>query len=278
MEKERFEKEFVSEERELLVLVQKDVGGARIMGEYYQPSVTFLAAVDVKTGEFCDEKGRLEWIYKKGLFKKGWGFDLKGMTIYQVRVRRCIEKELAPNMLKEMNNRYMLLEVVKKNVHHDKLEKIREAYMKPVAIDNEIGHFELNRDYGWFEGKINWLGEECRVMLDTDCDGGDTADKAMEGLRSLAADLSGWDKKVREFAAAELTELANEWQESDEEDEEPHEITQEEFARRIEISEIIIDAEGDMEITFYDDDMFWGHYVVVYGNVSGELERAQMEG
>lgn len=276
MKKASFEKEFLPGEKELLVLVQTDVGGAAVIDDYLRLSATFLASVDVETGEFCDKKGRLEWMMKREPNGRGWGFDLKGMTIYRVRVRKGIEKELEPHMLKEMNNRYLLLEILEQDVRHEELEKIREAYTKPVEMDNEIGHFALDRDYDWYEGEIDWLGENCQVMLELDAEGADTADKAMDALRRLVEDLASWDERIRRFAAKELVELANDWRE--EEDEEVADITPEEFAKRIEISEISVDADGDMEITFNDDDMFWGHYIVVYANISGGLERAQIEG
>lgn len=46
-----------------------------------------------------------------------------------------------------------------------------------------------------------------------------------------------------EFAANELTELANEWL-ADSDEEEPKEITQEAFAKRIEISEVSVETDG----------------------------------
>ena len=73
--------------------------------------------------------------------------------------------------------------------------------------------------------------------------------------------------------------LANEWQSEYSNDEESVEsITQEDFMKRIEISELSISADGDMEITYLDDDMFGGHWIVVYANISGELKDANLEG
>lgn len=277
MEIKKFEKEFFDEEMELLVLIQTDVNGAAVVGEYLRPSARFIASVDVKTGEFLEKTGLLQWMIKKDNKSKGWGHDIKGMTIYRVKVRKCIEQELQPYMSEIMNNRYLLLEILEKDVQHDGLEEIRKSYLKVVEIDNEIGHFVLDKDYGWFCGEIDWMGNECRVMLNLDEEGKETADHAMDALHQLVNDLENWDVKVRNFAANQLVELANEWQE-EEEEEETEPISKEEFARRMDISELSINADGDMEITFLDDDMFWGHYIVVYANISGELDRAQMEG
>lgn len=44
------------------------------------------------------------------------------------------------------------------------------------------------------------------------------------------------------------------------------------------ISEIDIYKEGDMEIYYCDDDMFFGHIIIVYANISGEMSDASIAG
>lgn len=86
--------------------------------------------------------------------------------------------------------------------------------------------------------------------------------------------------KFRAFAAEKLTELANDWQDEgygDEDGEDLAAITEESFAGRIVISELSIDAEGDYEV-YYDDDMFWGHVIIVNGSVDGGMEDACIAG
>ena len=101
----------------------------------------------------------------------------------------------------------------------------------------------------------------------------------MEVLRKLVDDLDQLSLKFCKFAAEKLVNLANEWQSEYCGDEEGAEsITQEKFMKRIEISELSVSAEGDMEITYLDDDMFGGHWIVVYANISGELKDANIEG
>ena len=49
----------------MLVLMLESVEGAQVMGGgILKPSAQFIAAVDIGTGEFSDEKGRLEWLIK----------------------------------------------------------------------------------------------------------------------------------------------------------------------------------------------------------------------
>ena len=258
-----FEKEFENEETELLVLIQKDIGGAVVDGDYLCPSAAFLASVDVKTGALSRERGRLEWRIKRTPQHSGWGFDLAGMTAYRVRVRRAMEKK--------PEARYLLLEILESGLCHEGLEEIRAAYQRPVVIEaGETGSFLLDRDYEWYEGEMDWLGHACEVMLELD-EGRETAEGAMEALLQLAGSLEGWDERIRSFAAANLVELANDWQDEEE-------ITPEEFKRRMEISGVRISADGGLSVTFLDDNMFWGHWIVVEGNISGELESADIEG
>lgn len=280
MEMKEYEEEFQSEEMELLVLIQKDIGGAIVTGDYLKPSANFLASIDLASNIFSDETGMLEWMIKKDSERKKWGFDLKGMTIYHVRVRRRIDKMDGKNWFPKMRNRYLLLEILESDVQNDKLDEIRKEYQKPVIIgDDKIGYFKLDRDYEWFTGEINWLGKACDVRMELDENKEDTADNSMQVLQKLVENLEELSIKYCRFAAEKLVDLANEWQSEYSEDvENVARITQEDFMNRMEISEINIQANGNMEITYLDDDMFFGHWIVVYANISGELKEANIEG
>ena len=60
-----FEKEFETEEYEMLILVQASCGGAVCIKDMLKPSVDFLASIDLRNGQFFHEKGRVEWLIKK---------------------------------------------------------------------------------------------------------------------------------------------------------------------------------------------------------------------
>ena len=258
-----FEKEFETEEYEMLILVQASCGGAAcikdmLIKDMLKPSVDFLASIDLRNGQFFHEKGRVEWLIKKDNKRKGWGYDFEQFGIYRVVVRKCIPQKLQPYQLHYMNNRYMLIRVLEENASNEKLEALKEHYSKPISTENELGTFVLEREFSWFEGSINWNGVEANVYLETDEEDGDTAEQAMAVLKSVIENIVDNDNKYREFAAQELTGLANEWlSESDESDVE--EITQETFAKRMEISEVTVSPDGSLSLIYHDDDMFWGH-------------------
>ena len=73
--------------------------------------------------------------------------------------------------------------------------------------------------------------------------------------------------------------IANDWL-SDSEDFEENgtTITKEAFAERIGISEMTISPDGDYEVYYNDDDMFWGHVIIVSGNVETGIEDAEIAG
>ena len=157
------------------------------------------------------------------------------------------------------------------------LEKLQEYYARPVTIENELGVFELNREFSWFEGEIDWDGIEVSVFMETDEEGGDSAIRAITALLEFANNFKELDKRYRIFAAKQLTELANDWLESDEESE-LDEISQEMFTKRIEMSEMIFSSSGELTLYYNDDDMFWGHSIEIDIDVSGKAIDANIVG
>ena len=223
------------------------------------------------------EFNKVSIIIKKDNRRKGWGYDFEQFGIYRVVVRKCIPQKLQPYQLHYMNNRYMLIRVLEENASNEKLEALKEHYSKPISTENELGTFVLDREFSWFEGSINWNGVEANVYLETDEEDGDTAEQAMAVLKSVIENIVDNDNKYREFAAQELTGLANEWlSESDESDVE--EITQETFAKRMEISEVTVSPDGSLSLIYHDDDMFWGHIIEIVVEPNGEIISANIAG
>ena len=268
-----FEKDFETEEYEMLILVQSSCKGAANIEDMLKPFVDFLASIDLRTGQFSHEKGRLEWLIKNDNNRQGWGYEFKQLGIYRVTARKCIPQDQTPYM----NNRYMLINVLEENASNKKLEALKAYYAKPITIENELGSFALDREFSWFEGSINWNGVDANVYLETDEEDGDTAKQAMKVLKRVVDNIVENDIKYREFAAEELTELANGWMDaSDEIDSE--EITKEIFMKRMEMSEIMVNSDGSLSLLYNDDDMFWGHVIEIKVDSSGEIINAHIAG
>ncbi len=144
-----------------------------------------------------------------------------------------------------------------KKITDDRLERIKEEYLKPVIINNILGEFRLNRSYNRFEGQIYYLGEKCNVYLNVE-EGSAAADIQLNKLSSIFGDLADWDSSVRKFVSSELVELANEWREEDEAG-----ITEEQFIQRIGAPDITIDTNGAVKLYFNSDNMFTDHSIEV---------------
>lgn len=153
-------------------------------------------------------------------------------------------------------------------------------YQKPLIIeDNVLGKLELNRDFEYLEGNISWNGESVSLSLEIDMEDEATWDIARNNAYKLIVNSETWDKSMREFAAKNLTNLANDWQANDEsEDNAP--ITEKDFSERITLSHLSIfhDDGGTFTAYYNDDDLFWGHTIKIYGSVKNGFKFANIVG
>lgn len=271
-----FEKKFEEKVKDILVLTDDSHVGACGMGKgIWKPVRDFLAYVDLETGEVKEGKGRIEWLAEEK-DKGDWIYHLGQEKIYHLQVRELKDKTVPQGKLPWLSNTFLLVRVVERDVSNAALADILAEYKKPVVIEDEqCGTFSLERQFSWFSGEVDWLGEDCNVSLETDEEGGKTAEKALKSFHKIYEDLENWDQKFKEFAAEKLTDLANDWLE---EDGEVKEITKEDFAERIWISEMTITPDGNFEAYYFDDDLFWGHIIIVSGNITTGLEDAVIAG
>lgn len=268
-------KQYQSNEEELIVLIEDKPLGASVIDDYLiRPQVTFLASVNPKTGNISKEKGILEWYIENTPNRKDWGFDFQKLEICHVLVKKCIQTKLEPHQSKITNDSYLLLKVISKNIHNEQLEDISKEYKKVIKIKSEFGNFTLNRQYGWFEGKIDWLGKKYEVSLNVDEENETTANNALNTLYKLLKSPKQCDIKLREFAAKKLIKTCNEWRLD--EDSNARKISKQEFSEQIILENIYIDNDGTAQFEFNDNDLFSGHYIVVTIDNRGKLIDAEI--
>ena len=254
-----FESKFEEKETDLTVLIQRRINGWAIMDVNYRvPKADFIASIDHNTNELSQSYGVLTWMEKESKSKIKFNFD--DLETYHVRVRKS----------KENDNSYLLLNVIKK-VKDDRLEQLKEEYLKPVVIRNEFGEFELDKNFDWFEGGIGYLGDTCIVRFSVE-QGEAIAEKQLNRLGAITKDLADWDEKVKKYATQELFDLVNDWCE------EEREITEEEFWQRIRVMEINIDPDGAVEVELDNDEMFTDHSIVIDIDEDGNFVSADIVG
>lgn len=274
---EKFENEFETEEKEITVLLKDSCNGASVMDKkWLKPSVNFLASINNNTGEVVNEEGRLEWIIENDPHRKGWGYDFKQFGIYRLLVRKCFPRELAPYQSAFMNNRYLLIKILEEDVQNEKLIELQRRLSKTVEIDTPYGKFELDRSMSWFEAEIECCGYTFTAFLETDEENGEKADDAREVFLKTLNGFEEFDKKMKDYAARNLLDSANEWLESKEGEHEL--ITEEKFIEAMEISEMTVSPDGSMTMYYSDGDMFWGHSIEISVDEDGTISDVGIAG
>lgn len=262
-------REFEASVEEMTVLLKQVSKRGMKKGDILFPRTSFMAYIDNESGEVVQEMGQLNWVIPH--FSGDYIFPFEDYDICRVLVRRC-----KPDVLnlagQPYKNRYHVVELLKKNVREPRLEAIREKFLTPFAIEDPAGTFHLDREDNKFRGQIDWLGSPEKTLLDKDPDR-DTAEKALQTLHLFLEDAEKWDRTLRDYAARQLTTHANNWRQ-----ENVPKITEEAFAKRLGFQRFWIHNDGSFEAEYKDDDMFYGHLVVIYGGPNGELNKATIEG
>lgn len=262
------------------------VGGASTVGgsldnKYWTANVPILGYIDLVTKKQSDNKGSLSFVltneenesrqYFK-YFEQGAIYKIKGM------LPKTLGDSQADNIYRM--SRLYVTEIISKGEKDAFLQRLIDEFNRVITINSEVfGELILNKELGWYEGKGVWIGEEVEITIAAEDEEKDVSEDLLLAEQFFKEQIE-WNKKIREYAAEELTDLANDWlaDSVDDEDEEPQEITKEAFAKRITIDSICFDEGGEFTVYFGDDGMFWGHSVVVYGNVESGPNEAQMEG
>ena len=277
MTQAEWERTFEDEAREIIVLLAGG-GGAGKRNGFWDVSHYFIAYVDCQTGALHTGGGRIVYPVSDEEHAAGGVLDrFRREGVYRLKARKKIPHEVPEGVTASSQNQFLIVEVLEEDPPCPALEEVLAEYRRPVVVTDEVlGELTLDKDLDTFEGEILWCGEQIFLVLEVDAaDEGTWAD-ARRAMKVMLAEQDRWDRDMRTSAARELTELACEWRESA--DEEVPEITEESFARRIELRSIAMDADGSFSAYFDDDDMFFGHCVTAYGTLVDGVRTVNMEG
>ena len=272
-----WERTFEDEAREILVLLAGG-GGAGKRNGFWDVSHYFIAYVDCQTGALHTGDGRIVYPVSDEEDDAGGILDrFPREAVCRLKARKKIPHEIPEGVTASSQNQFLIVEVLEEDPPCPALEEVLAEYRRPVVVTDEVlGELTLDKDLDTFEGEILWCGEQIFLVLEVDAaDEGTWAD-ARRAMKAMLAEQDSWDRDMRASAARELTELACKWRESA--DEEVPEITEESFARRIELRSIAMDADGSFSAYFDDDDMFFGHCVTAYGTLVDGVRTVNMEG
>ena len=277
---EEFYEMYESEEQEVVALINRCIGGGyNWKGKFWEMTVVTLGIVFCDTGEVSTKEERLDWSVtdedRNG--EKGWG-RFRNEQICRLKIRR-MKEEWAKGLVVRP---WCISEVVKAHEDCPELQDVLDEYHKPVVIQDEVlGALTLDKDYGAFEGEIKWCGKDVLLSLEVNAESKPSWTRARSAAKKLLADCETWDKAMRELAANNLTQLANEWLSQDDENArnpETDPITEEEFAWRIRMVNLVVTSGGSFTAYFDCDEMFSDHAVTVYGSLKKGVRDANIEG
>ena len=272
-----WERTFEDEAKEILVLLAGGSGAGKRNG-FWDVSHYFIAYVDCQTSALHTGDGRIVYPVSDEEHDAGGILDgFRREAVYRLKARKRIPHKIPEGVTASSQNQFLIVEVLEEDAPCPALEEVLAEYRRPVVLnDEELGELSLDKDLDMFEGGISWRGEDIDISLEVDSSSEDTWTAAVAAMKQMMTDQDRWDRDMRAFAARQLTELACDWRESA--DEEVPEITEESFAQRIELTSIAMDADGSFSAYFEDDDMFFGHCVVVYGSLTDGVASAVMAG
>lgn len=150
---------------------------------------------------------------------------------------------------------------------------IAEKLQQPVIIKtDQFGELTLDRRLNWFEGEAQWNGQF--VLVSMPANENESSGNALETAKALWADQSSWKRRIEQYAVSELLELKNDtWLQEGE-----IAFTPDSFIEKMELESIHILPDGKFDFWFDDGDLFWGHAIMVSGDVKSGPDYAGIQG
>lgn len=145
------------------------------------------------------------------------------------------------------------------NELNDYLEDIKN----PVTYDDDIfGTLTFNRRLSWYSGKISWNKKS--VDLNLPINEVEDIKLSLQVAKTLWENRKIWSSRIREYAVKELLEFKNDsWLEEDEK-----EVTAKQFKTRMKLETITVYPDEEFEFWHHDGDLFWGHSILISGNLT----------
>lgn len=255
----------MSESITILGAVCQGVGGGKVPSEkLWSVYFKLLAYKELESNRIINEKTTVSCELNDEQLKM-FQDKIKVNNIYKLEVA------VKDNELELLN---LDLKSIKKMDDSDLEMSIRE-YTKPIIYnDSVLGVMTYDKELEWYNATYSWLGEKGNVSVECEST---QINGIINIVHNILEEKNNWLNKAKAFASEELTELANDWLEEDDENENT-EITKRQFINNISFESLNIDEDGEFSIYFEDGDMFWGHVIIVCGNLYKGFDTAEIAG
>ncbi len=281
---EAFYAKYESEEFEVIAIIDNCIGTcSNTRLNFWEMTASTIGLKVCATGEIISTPVHLSWPIAGDDRSGKMSFDrfaqgqVCALKVRKMKAEFC-QKLLPPH--------YCIVSVIDEHANCPELMPLLEEFRKEVVLeDEELGTLVLNKDTDLFEGKVDYGADRFTLYLEVDALDKNTWTQALNAAKALICKGAYWDQPMCEFAAKELTDLANDYREEEDYDDESlyapsdlEEISEEEFACRIYIFELIVNAGGEFTAYYNDDDMFSGRVITVTGSLEKGIEDANLKG
>lgn len=191
---------------------------------------------------------------------------VKANTVLKLRVRIAMENVFGrPEALLE--------KIIGEDDSDRELNACLADLLKPVVVfDDYFGEFHLDRSVTTFATKTKWNGTPVELCLWLDEI--DEFTDALRHARNLWANSEEWNTRILDCIARDCLPLKSEnWQEDD-----GSTVSREQFEARIVLQGITIRPDGGFDVSYNDDDLFFGHDIVAMGKIGRNELSAGIQG
>ncbi|MFS3912648.1 DUF2262 domain-containing protein [Bacillus australimaris] len=203
-----------------------------------------------------------------------WLTDEEGLREKQAQLHK---ESIVSLQVRKGESEFMLVSLIDIDIKDQELQEILEEAQKPVFYhDDTLGSFELVKGLDLFEKMIQWNNQECLLYFNLEEE--EKINDSLQTANKLMEKQTKWDSSIKSFAANQLIDLAKDWQEQDESAEEQEELTLDQFIDRMSFESLHVYPDGEFEVYCHDGDLFWGHVIIVTGNINGTFQDAHIAG
>jgi len=150
-------------------------------------------------------------------------------------------------------------------------QRLRDQH-RAVVDDPLLGVLTFDRELGGFEGSCQW--NDRAVSLHLAARESPAIQAAVETARSLWDSQVIWDRRIRDYAIAILLPRKNDTWLSENE----RRLTADQFNQRISLHAVTANPDGSFEFWHEAGDLFWGHSILISGNLTDGLNYADIPG
>jgi hypothetical protein len=181
--------------------------------------------------------------------------DMKPFDVVRVRARWMEDTVFG-------SPQALLTELIGRDDSDSELNAYAQELLEPVTYEDPLfGVFTLNRSVGCYEARPDWSDVSIDLIVHVDTP--DQLEKSLVVARKLWGSQAEWQRRISACATKKLLGLKNKsWLQEGE-----AEVSEAEFERRMDLDMISVEADGSFEFWHNDDDLFWGHAIMVSGNL-----------